>query len=104
MANYQRKNRVRIVDNGFTFFGFVFAWGWLFSKGLWRHGLVVLLLYIPIYFFHSIAMAFIMVALKLPEPHLLIPSLILFSVHFYIGLKGNQWLRAALISKGYKNI
>lgn len=104
VANYQRNNRIHVVDNGFTFFGFVFAWGWLFSKGLWRHGLVMLLLYIPIYFFHSIVMAYIMAAFTLPELHLLLPSLILFTVHLYVGLKGNQWLRTALVSKGYKNV
>lgn len=104
MVNYKRDNRVLIVGNGFTFFGFVFVWGWLFSKGLWQQGFFVLLLYIPIYFFHSIIMATILETLKLPEFYLLIPTLILFLTHIYVGLKGNQWQHSSLVNRGYKRL
>lgn len=104
VANYQRDDRVYIVGNGFTFFGFVFVWGWLFSKGLWKQGLLMLFLYIPIYFFHSVVVASIIDALRFPIFYLLFPSVFLLSMHLYVGIKGNQWLQSSLVNRGYTKI
>ena len=103
VANYKRDNRVVYVSNNFTFFGFIFAWGWLLSRRLWIKGLFVLLLYIPVYFFHSIVIASLMDEKKLPELYLFIPTLLLFLIHFYVGIKGNQWLKTSLVRKGYES-
>ncbi len=103
MANYKREHRVVNVGNGFTFFGLVFAWGWLLSRGLWIKGLFVLLTYIPVYVFHSVVMAYLIDAKKLPEFYLLIPTLLLLLIHLYVGFKGNQWLKASLVHKGYES-
>ena len=40
----------------------------------------------------------------LPVFYWLIPSIILFLVHLYIGLKGNQFLKTALIARGYEKV
>ncbi len=49
-------------------------------------------------------MASIMETSTFPALYWLIPSLILLFIHFYIGAKGNQWLKIALISRGYKKV
>lgn len=101
---YIKSDRTVSVTKGFNFWGFVFAWGWLLSRRLWLHSILVMLIYIPIYFFHSIAMAFITSSMQLPELHYLAPTLILATIHLLIGFKGKQWQRAALLRKGYKSI
>jgi len=102
--NYTKNDRVISVAKGFNIWAFIFAWGWLFSRGLWIHGLLVMLIYIPIYFFHSIVMASITSSLELQELHYLVPTVILAAIHLYIGFKGNQWMRALLIRNGYEVI
>jgi hypothetical protein len=49
-------------------------------------------------------MASITSSLKLQELHYLVPTIILAAIHLYIGFKGNHWLRALLIRKGYENV
>jgi len=88
--NYTNSDRVISVANGFNIWAFIFAWGWLLSRGLWVHGSLVMFIYIPIYFFHSIVMASITSSLKLQELHYLAPTIILAAIHLYIGFKGNQ--------------
>lgn len=99
---YIKNNRTTSAGNGFTFWGFVFAWSWLFSKALWMRGIVVLLIYIPIYFFQSIIMTGFFGGTKIEYFYLLIPTLLLAIIHLIIGFKGNQWLRESLQRKGYK--
>lgn len=100
---YIKKDQTVSVTRGFSFWGFVFAWGWLFSRGLWLHGLVIILIYIPVYFFHSIIMGLIISTRQLPELYYLTPSIVLAVIHIYVGCKGKQWHRTALLRKGYKS-
>jgi hypothetical protein len=102
--NYAKNDRIISVANGFNTWAFIFAWGWLLSRGLWLQSLLVMLTYFPVYFFHSIVMASITSSLKLQELYYLVPTIILAAIHLYIGLKGNHWLRALLIRKGYENV
>jgi len=102
VASYQRGERVIITGNGFTYWGLVFAWGWLFSRALWLKGLIVLVLYLPIYFFQSIMMSALFDGTKIENHYILIPTILLVIIHLTIGFKGNQWLHESLLRKGYK--
>ncbi|MDH3608652.1 MAG: DUF2628 domain-containing protein [Gammaproteobacteria bacterium] len=102
--NYTKNDRIISVANGFNIWAFIFAWGWLLSRGLWSHGLLVMLIYIPIYFFHTIVIASITSSMKLQELYYLTPTITLAAIHLYIGFKGNQWIRALLIRKGFEII
>lgn len=102
--NYTKNDRIISVKNGFNIWAFIFAWGWLLSRGLWLHGLLVMLVYIPIYFFHSIVIVSITSSLKLQELHYLVPTILLAAIHLYIGFKGNHWLRALLFRNDYKSM
>jgi hypothetical protein len=102
--NYIKHDQIISVTNSFTFWGFMFAWGWLLSRGLWLHGLLVMLIYISIYFFHSIVMASITSSLKLQELYYLAPTVILAAIQLYIGFKGTHWLCSLLIRKDYANV
>jgi hypothetical protein len=101
---YIKSDRTVSVTKGFSFWGFVFVWGWLLSRGLWLQSFLVMLIYIPVYFFHSIVIASITSSMQLPELYYLAPTLILAAIHIYVGFNGKQWLRAALLRKGYKSI
>ena len=102
--NYTKNDRIISVANGFNIWAFIFAWGWLLSRGLWAHGLIIMIIYIPIYFFHSIVMASIVSSLKLQELHYFVPTIVLAVIQLYIGFKGNQWMRTLLIRKGYESM
>ena len=101
---YIKNDRTVSVTKGFNFWGFVFAWGWLLSRGLWLHSVLVMLVYIPVYFFHSIVMASITSSMQLPELYYFVPTFILATLHLYVGFYGKQWLVTSLLRKGYKSI
>lgn len=100
---YIKNDQTVSLTSGFSFWGFVFVWGWLLSRGLWLRGLLITLIYFPVYFYNSIIMAAIISSKQLPEFYYLIPTLIIVAIHLYVGFKGKQWLRAALLRKGYKS-
>jgi hypothetical protein len=102
--NYTKNDRIITVTHGFNFWAGIFVWGWLFSRGLWRQGLLVMLIYIPVYFFHSIVIASLMNGVKIQQWYLLVPSLILAAIHLYTGIKASTWMRTALIRNGYQSI
>jgi len=104
VASYQRGERVIFVGDGFTFWGMVFVWGWLFSKALWLKSFIVSLLYIPIYFFSSMIMAGFFTGTKIENNYLFIPTILIAIIHLTIGFKGNQWVRESLLRKGYKPV
>jgi len=101
---YIKNNRTISVGNGFTVWGFIFAWGWLFSKALWLKGVVVLVIYFPTYFFQSIMMTAFFGGTKVENYYLLAPTLLLLIIHLTIGFKGRQWLRDSIQRKGYKPV
>ena len=101
---YIKNDRIVSITKGFSFWAFVFVWGWLLSRGLWLQSFLVMLIYIPIYLFHSMVVALITSSLQLPELYYLVPTLILAAIHIYVGCNAKQWQKTALLRRGYKSI
>ena len=99
---YTKNARVLHVGEGFNWFAFVFVWGWLLSRGLWKQGLIVMLLYIPIFFISSSVNLTFMDGIKQDEVFYLVPMLIILIIHIFVGKKGNQWRETLLQERGYK--
>ena len=100
----QKAGRSAFVAEGFNWFAFVFAWGWLLSRGLWKPGILIMLIDIPLYFFSSVINLTFLDGIHESELHFLLPSLLILVIHLYVGVKGNQWRRNKLLDNGYKEI
>ena len=100
----QKAGKSAFVGKGFNWFAFVFAWGWLLSRGLWKSGIVIMLIDIPLYFFSSVINLTFLDGIHESEVHFLLPSILILIIHLFVGIKGNQWRREALQAKGYKKV
>ncbi len=99
---YIKNARILHVGNGFNWFAFVFVWGWLFSRGLWKHGIITMLIYIPIYFISSSLNLTFMDGIKRDELYYLAPLVFILFIHLVVGLKANKWREHSLLEQGYK--
>ena len=97
----QKGSTSAFVGRGFNWFAFVFAWGWLLSRGLWKPGILVMLIDIPLYFFSSVVNLTFLDGIHQSEVYFFLPSLLILILHLYVGIKGNQWRRNKLLAKGY---
>lgn len=100
----QKAGKSAFVAEGFNWFAFVFAWGWLLSRGLWKSGILIMLIDIPLYFFSSVINLTFLDGIHESEVHFLLPSILILIIHLIVGIKGNQWRRKALQAKGYKKV
>ncbi len=100
----KKEGKSAFVARGFNWFAFVFAWGWLLSRGLWIPGILIMLIDIPLYFFSSVINLTLLDGIHKSEVHFLLPSVLILMIHIYVGAKGNQWRRNALLAKGYKKV
>ena len=100
----QKDGKSVFVASGFNWFAFVFAWGWLLSRGLWKPGILIMLIDIPLYFFSSVINLTFLDGIHQTELHFLLPSLLILMIHLYVGAKGNQWRHNALLAKGFNKV
>lgn len=104
--HYIKNAQVLYVGQGFSFFAFIFSWGWLLARGLWAYGIFFMLIHFPLWFYSFAGAAYISGmpggAINWQQTYLLIPNVLLLFVHLLIGFKGNKWRQALLEQKGYK--